>query len=144
MKTLLASISRRRLTYSSRLLESAYAAGFAGHAGHRGDELFELWLEGERIPDAHSGFLRRLKEEYFRGVEAHEQERAKPAAAAEPAEPTAAAVAHAFQGYRIEPAAEGEYAVPSLDPESRFESVKEAQRFIAVWGRPNKSFKIIK
>lgn len=122
---------RSRVTYSSRLMESAYSAGHAGKAGQRGDEHFEDWLEKERRPDLHSGFVRRLREEYFRGMAAHEQERetARSAPATESAAVRTNGLRITFKGFRIEPDGD-EYAVPSLDPESRFESPTEAKRFI--------------
>lgn len=119
----------KRTTYSSRLIESAYAAG-QHRRGVRGDELFEVWLDLAKLNfDLHSAFIRQLRTEYFRGVEAQMLKAEKPA------KPVPAATSQTFRSHRIEAIDGGEYIVPTLDRESRFEDLKQAKRFIAAYAR---------
>lgn len=118
----------KRRTYSSRLMQSAYQAGHR-RRGVRGDEVFEVWLNlAKRNFDLHSAFIHRLRTEYFRGVEAQMLKAEKLA------KPIPAAAGNTFRGHRIE-AMEGEFIVPSLDRESRFEDLKQAKRFIAAYAK---------
>jgi hypothetical protein len=105
----------RTTSFSSKALKDAYDAGYKGQAGHRD---FTAWLKKQKDSgEYHSSLTRQLREEYARGEKDYF------------ARNEVGGKGTTFKGQRIVEVG-GEYAVPGLDRESRFESVKEAKRFI--------------
>jgi len=59
---------KAKTSYSSKLMTGAYNAGYKGSNGHRGDALFNEWLSHQSEKDLDSGFVRRLRDEYKKGM----------------------------------------------------------------------------
>jgi len=121
------------ISSSSRIEREAYEAGYRGEGGQRGTALFGKWLEKQPERGEFSrGFVGRLKKEYKRGVvEEHADHLLERQGLKGKAKKAAGEKAVTYKGYRIEPVGEGEWVVPKVDKESRFESLAEAKRFVA-------------
>jgi hypothetical protein len=127
----------KSVSFSSGALKGAYGAGYRGEHGHRGSELFDKWLKKQKEHEKFaSGFVRQLKEEYKRGEEDYFAKKGGAGAGARSSGSGSSGggkgkgKAVTYKGYRIEPVGDGEWVIPGIDKESRFESLGEAKRFV--------------
>lgn len=118
----------KQTTFSSKLMRQAYQSGYRGSHGHRGDDQFDSWIKAHKGSVLDSGFKSRLRDEYRRGMEDFHS-RATAKEAVKEARGEGAKSAGEYKGHKIM-RQDGEYIVPDMDRDSRFESMTEAKRFI--------------
>ena len=122
-----------KLQSSSRLEKQAYDAGYRGVDGWHGTHYFDAWLKGQGDKkEWSSGLVSRLKAEYKRGGVEYEADRLLEKAKAQGKVKTGGKEDKPvkYKGHRIVPVGGGEWAIPDVDRESRFESLAEAKRFV--------------
>ena len=129
-----------KLQSSSRLEKQAYDAGYRGVDGWHGTHYFDAWLKGQGDKkEWSSGLVSRLKAEYKRGGVEYEADRLLEKAKAQGKVKTGGKKGKGegeedkpvkYKGHRIVPVGGGEWAIPDVDRESRFESLAEAKRFV--------------
>ena len=122
-----------KLQSSSRLEKQAYDAGYRGVDGWHGTHYFDAWLKGQGDKKEWSGRLvSRLKAEYKRGGVEYEADRLLEKAKAQGKVKTGGKEDKPvkYKGHRIVPVGGGEWTIPDVDRESRFESLAEAKRFV--------------
>ena len=134
-----------KLQSSSRLEKQAYDAGYRGVDGWHGTHYFDAWLKGQGDKKEWSGRLvSRLRAEYKRGGVEYEADRLLEKAKAQGKVKTGGKEDKPvkYKGHRIVPVGGGEWTIPDVDRESRFESLAEAKRF--VMANPTRSIYLVR
>lgn len=115
-----------KVTYSAKALRDAKAAGVkAGDTG-----AFDSWYRRQKL-DASSSYKRELQQAFREGVESPSQSKSSGGARKGGTR---------YKGVVISRDAEGNYRVSS-DPDSEFESLTEAKRFVSASRNPKKKNK---
>jgi hypothetical protein len=132
--------SRQKVTKGKTVRRSSMTVGqsmkAAREAGRKSGDTgqFKSWLESSGLA-GHGALLRgRLQREYVAGVESNFD---KPAELNREFLKREALKPVSYKGRKIEPVGDGEWVIPLMDHDSRFDSLADAKRFIDSWNKAN-------